>query len=1099
MSGAEKYASSAHGPEKRRVLATSEGMDIEAFLAPMQTAIANTRSGGGLPPDLGNFSLEFEVASALDDDNERLSDDLEYDDNEIERNTILIPDEDLDDLDDDGLDDGLDDDVLSHKGRQSILSSDGGDSLNDSDSDIMGSDVEGASESTSGEFFDEARDSFDARAFESVMSDLNFEFGDRNSDVTQLLTATTEDETQLSESSPSPAVMSHHLLHPTNINLSPDDEDIYDAEAVEAATLSSTSLRRLSLDHSTASLQQATGAMYKLIWEDGLLGLRLMMTPLFLPSVTKITGKSSMLGIHLVEVGDYLVKIGDTETHRMPFKDVINLLKQVSRPCPLAFRRASDAATPPMDVMMGGPGASKNFAWKSSIAQRIAAKIEELAAEELAKEAQAPAVDLDKKYAVYWEDGPLGVSLVANKEVPYPQVTRITGKNRSAQVKDIVPGHYLVSIGAYDTASGTFNAAIKQLHDVVKPATLFFAPDLRQESIRPELDDHDEYEQDWEKKQPLGFTLKPMAYGTVVADVGAAKTTKLKRDVNGGGSPTNGMHLGGGFGGSIKVGDALTWVNDECVENMPFHDALKTLRQAKRPLHLRFRCEHAAIRLLSAGRLSVPPPPPSLPPPPLEPLATSPKRKDLKKMDLPTSTTSIPLTAKLHAALKDAVLPFGKKNYHNPVNPDPDTATPDSTSRRKKKDRSGGGGVGDLRSSLVGAGPPSISAAPSSPAQVVEKSHPTRSFWSSSKDKAGPSALQASSQQTARPSTMAPSGVGGGSRHLAHPSPSATEPSAASSPQKTSARAQSSAASSAVDGHSRHQHALSVQSPLPLSVEGGGCPDVPPVDHQSHQRSQPHHSKQHHGKHQHHLSQSHDDSVKAASSSATKNNVPFEYEITWRAGEELGVTLKPHPESRRAVVARVSGTNDNAKRVALGDVLLGTYVYLTFVTYTTVALCNSCPIGANGIPLPPQQKFKDTLSQLSTMPKPTVLRFLRPARPVFPTSSHRRDAPMLPTPDPHAYYDLEWPDMTRLGLLFAPHPVTNAPLVSRLDPVAFDGSDHLKHVHVGDVLVQLGTLDLRGLKFDNCITALTVVTRPVVMRFRRAAESAAGGGVRPQP
>ncbi|ETW02541.1 hypothetical protein H310_06026 [Aphanomyces invadans] len=1068
MSGAEEYASSAHGTEKGRAVEASEGMDIQVFLAPMQTVIANTRNGGGLPSDLGNFSLEFQVDVAVDDD-ERLSDDLEYDDTEIERNTILIPD-DLDDLGGDDLDD-----VLSSKGRQSAVSSDGCDSLNDSDSDIVGSDVEGANEATSGEFFDEARDSFDARAFESVMSDLNFEFGDSTSAVQQLA-VTTEGEDSIVHS---PTVNIPHSTHHANVVLSPDDEDIYDAEAVEAATLSSTSLRRLSIDHSTASLQQATGAMYKLIWEEGLLGLRLMMTPLFLPAVTKITGKSSMLGIHLVEVGDYLVKIGDTETHRMPFKDVINLLKQVTRPCPLSFRRASDAATPPMDVTTGGPGASKNFAWKSSIAKRIAARIEELAAEELAKESQVPAVDISKKYAVHWEDGPLGVSLVANKEVPYPQVTRITGKNRSAQVKDIVPGHYLVSIGNYDTASGTFNAAIKQLHDVIKPATLYFAPDLRQESIRPELDDHDEYDQDWEKKQPLGFTLKPMSYGTVVADVGLAKTAKVKQQRGGDPTSPTGNPLGG-FGGGIKVGDALIWVNDECVENMPFYDALKTLRQAKRPLHLRFRCEHAAIkRKTSLNRQGA-----ALPPPPPPPLAkdsvlppSSPKRKDhVKKIDQSTPHVApIPLSAKLHAALKDSLLPFSKKNQ-----PTDNAADSDSNSRRKKKDRSGHSG--DVRSSLVGVAPP-VQPPPSNP--PGEKPHPARSFWpSSSKDKSVPSSSppQSSSMatsQAATRSTVAASQVqpnGSSSRHHHHQTSYHVEqpaPVSFPSPQKHAARTQSA------EGHpSRHMP----PQQSPPSSEGNSHTDLAP--HRSHL----HHSRHHD---QHHVpSQPHEDSSKGTTSTTTKN-LPFEYEITWRAGEELGVTLKPHPESRRAVVARVSGTNENAKRVALGDVLLG----------------------ANGIPLPPQQKFKDTLSQLSTMPKPTVLRFLRPSRPVFPTSNRREHhgsssttpAAALPSPDRlhHSFYELEWPDMTRLGLLFAPHPVTNAPLVSRLDPLALDGSDHLKHVQVGDVLVQLGSLDLRGLKFDNCITALTVVTRPVVMRFRRGSASPSAGAyssqVRPQP
>ncbi|CAK4668395.1 hypothetical protein LEN26_014728 [Aphanomyces euteiches] len=919
-------------------------MDVEAFLAP-------SNAGQFIASDLGNFSLEFTVDTGLDvdEDNERLSDDLDYDESEIERNTLLIPDDDLDGLDDDDLD------LLSPKDRQSGASSSDGDSLNDSDSDIASIDAE---DKGNGEFFDEERDSFDSRAFESVMSDLNFEFG--------------------SDSQPA-TVIEDSVANPI---LSPDDEDI-EAEVVESSL---SSLRRLSIDHS-ASLQQATGALYKLIWEEGLLGLRLMMTTLFLPAVTKITGKSSMLGIHLVEVGDYLVKIGDQETYRMPFKDVINLLKVVDKPCPLTFRRASDAATTPMDVQ-SGPGASKNFPWKSAIAQRIAAKIEELQAEEQAREAQAPAVDLDNKYAVHWEEGPLGVSLVANKEVPYPQVTRITGKNRSAQVKDIVPGHYLVSIGNYDTASGTFNAAIKQLHDVQKPAILYFAPDMRQASLRPELGD-DEFEQMWEKKQPLGFTLRPTSYGTVVADVGLAKTAKLKQR-----EPTSPS------GASLAVGDALIWVNDDCVEDMPFHDALKTLRQAKRPLHLRFRKEHAATNKRSG---SFPPPPP---PTTKEP--HSPKRKehrDAKKLQQ-AEAQPMPLAAKLHAALKDAVSPFGKKNVDVSNKHTPEKHVDD---RRKKKDRGT-----DLRSSLVGAHPPA----------TTEK----RSFWQS-KDK-----------NTTQPPLSAPSGTS------SRPTPTATTAQTSSTPGGTGGRFATSPGPdpSPHKGPSRH-------SPMSNHADS----------HHQHGEAKRHH---YHNSDAPITSTSPNPRRATDPDSKPARNVPFEYEITWIAGEELGVTLKPHPETRRAVVARVSGFNDNAKIVALGDILLA----------------------ANGIPLPPQQKFKDTLSQLSTMPKPTVLRFLRPARPVFPSSS-RPAAPAMTSPKPSgsaslsSEYEIEWPEQARLGLLFSPHPISNAPFVSRMETEG----DHLKNVHLGDVLIQLGTLDMRGLKFENCITALTVVSRPVVMRFRR--------------
>ncbi|KAF0685025.1 Aste57867_23054 [Aphanomyces stellatus] len=1014
MPGEKQHAAaSAHGARQR----PSPRMDaVDAFLS------AQNRSGslGGVSSDLGNFSLEFEMTDTDDDDNERLSDDLDYDETEIERNTILIPDEDLDDLDGDLDDDDLD--LLSPKDRRSATS-DGGDSLNDSDSDYADDSTVGGGTGVEGDFLDEARDSFDARAFESVMNDLNLEFfdgGGGGSSDKELLTP------------PTTVIEDIHASVPSSV-LSPDDEDI-EAEIIESSL---SSLRRLSIDPS----QQATGALYKLIWEEGLLGLRLMMTTLFLPSVTKITGKSSMLGIHLVEVGDYLVKIGDQETHRMPFKDVIGLLKQVSKPCPLTFRRASDGPTAPMDVSQSGPDTVKTFPWKSSIAQRIAARIEELQAEEQAKEAQAPSVDLDNKYPVYWEDGPLGVSLVANKEVPYPQVTRITGKNRSAQVKDIVPGHYLVSIGNYDTASGTFNAAIKQLHDVVKPATLYFAPDMRQVSLRPDLGD-DEYDQDWEKKQPLGFTLKPTPYGTVVADVGLAKTAKLKqmRDAS---SPSGPM---------IQVGDALIWVNDDCVEDMAFGDALKTLRQAKRPLHLRFRKEHVAM-LKKSNSLPPPPPPKDMSP------TNAAKRKELrelKKFDSaaaiaaaqaaqlhatssqPPPTTSVPLSQKLSGAFKD-LSPFGKKN--NDASGKTDKASGDDASgRRQKKSK-------DQRGSVLGGGPPLMppsSTSAASPAPTPEK-HSRSTFWPSKDRHAA----------AAQPPVQAPPQSAPTTRVGAHSPASAAAPSSmgharfAASPQKASTRHSPNAAFAIGPNDTEVKRTHSAHHNEPSSTGNGSSQQQPPLP--SPLRRAPKDDSPP-------SSAAGPASTTTTNDDASKKNFPFEYEITWRAGEELGVTLKPHPETRRAVVARVSGANENAKRVALGDILLG----------------------ANGIPLPPQQKFKDTLSQLSTMPKPTVLRFLRPARPVFPTSN-RPQAPTPATSATSTEYELEWPDHSRLGLLFSPHPITNAPFVSRMES---DG-DHLKHVQLGDILVQLGTLDMRGLKFENCITALTVVSRPVVMRFRR--------------
>ncbi|OQR90676.1 hypothetical protein THRCLA_09235 [Thraustotheca clavata] len=898
---------------------------------------------GSNGPDLENFSLEFDVPAPAEDDVERLSDDLEYDEQEIERNTIHIPEDDLDDLDD----------LDSSSPMSERISGLSDDIFNDSDSDIMGNDLDD-SDDRGDDLYDESRDSFDSVTLDSVMSDLNFEFGG------------------LSYNEPSNAVEVENYFE------NPDDE--YD-EAVPSSEADPLALRRVSIDH-TATLQQATGAMYKLIWEEGLLGLRLKMTPLFLPAVTKLTGKSSMLGIHLVEIGDYLVKIGDQETHRMNFRDVINLLKVAQKPASLTFRRASNSAAPPMEKDMNSKG--KSYQWKSSIAQRIASRLEELQAEEKAKESQAPAIDMDNKYPVYWEEGPLGVSLVANKDVPYPQVTRITGKNRSAQVKDIIPGHYLISIGNYDTSTGSFNAAIKQLHEVVKPATLYFAPDLRQVSLRPEIGP-DEYEQGWEKKQPLGFTLKCAPYGTIVADVGVAKTAKAKQKSPS--SPTS---------GTMNVGDQIIWVNDECVEGLEFYDVLKALRQAKRPLQIRFRKEKAAIE---HNHKEIPAKKPAAT------IATNKKEKE--KQD------GIPFTAKLSSALKDAVK-MGKQHKAE-----------DQPKRHEKHQR---GFFGKQQQPA---------AAPLAPLNNTEK-HPrsARSATVSSPVKA---------ERTKRSSLHSP-------RHKSATTPEKQQQRHTENYSRPSQQQQ--------QDQSHRGPTTPEKSTAPAPPTRQGSREAVKEQPESSPQSEPSPSKMT-------RSHSHESTRSHSSEHSPTKGVPFEYEITWAAGQELGVTLKPHPETRRAVVSRVTGNNENTKRMALGDILLG----------------------ANGIPFTPQQKLNDTLAQLATMPKPVVLHFLRPARPVFPQSSRApASSPPATALNHRQEYELEWPDKCRLGLLFSAHPMTNSPFVSRMEYQNMDEPvcpSHLKQVQLGDILIQLGSMDLRGLPFDQCIQALTVVSRPVNMRFRR--------------
>ncbi|CAI5734780.1 unnamed protein product [Peronospora destructor] len=335
--------------------------------------------------------------------------------------------------------------------------------------------------------------------------------------------------------------------------------------------------RRSSLDQltsmcgSTCSVSNnATGNICTLIWEGGLLGLRLRHSQSrMMPAVSKITGKSSIFGIHLVDVGDLLLRIGERVTRDMNFLGAIAYLKEVPKPCTLVFRRLM---ADPMEVKPVQPTV------KSIIGLKLAAKFNELTAAENERFPPQPTVKLDAKYEIKWIDGPLGISLIASKDVPYPLVTRITGKNRSPQVQDVQPGHYLVQIGSYNTTDGNFNTAIKFLQKVQKPVSLFFCPGNQKMSARPEPT-ADEYDHIWEKKQPLCFTVRPSAAGyMVVADIGSAKSIKVKMK----GSPNN-------VAAFVSSGDRIMWINDESVRDLSFHESLLKLRTAKRPLVIRFK------------------------------------------------------------------------------------------------------------------------------------------------------------------------------------------------------------------------------------------------------------------------------------------------------------------------------------------------------------------------------------------------------------------------------------------------------------------------------------------------------------------------------
>ncbi|KAJ0403276.1 hypothetical protein P43SY_007580 [Pythium insidiosum] len=355
-------------------------------------------------------------------------------------------------------------------------------------------------------FFDEERDSFDDIELEDA--DADEEIDHRLSG--ELIDHGVDDDVDIDDTDP--ASNPFAVLKDPNEHAVPDD-------FVGRQRLSSSDMLASMASSMSSVSMNGPGNMCALVWEGGLLGIRLRMSQSkMLPVVSKLTGRSSIAGIHLVDVGDLLLEIGDRSTRDMEFTEAINYLKEAPKPCKLVFRRIS---ADPMVVKPVQPPV------KSALALRLAKKFEELGAQEEEKQTTAPLVKLEEKFEVKWLDGPLGISLIASKDVPYPLVTRITGKNRSPQVEDVQPGHYLVQIGTYNTSDGNFNTAIKYLQKVSKPVSLYFCPGNKKASTRPEAAD-DEYDQIWEKKQPLAFTVRPNDHGRMsIADLGSAKSVKL--------------------------------------------------------------------------------------------------------------------------------------------------------------------------------------------------------------------------------------------------------------------------------------------------------------------------------------------------------------------------------------------------------------------------------------------------------------------------------------------------------------------------------------------------------------------------------------------
>lgn len=768
-----------------------------------------------------------------------------------------------------------------------------------------------------------------------------------------------------------------------------------------------------SISGSTSSItQSAHGNLCTLVWEGGLLGLRLRLSQSrMLPAVSKLTGRSAIFGIHLVDVGDLLVQIGSRLMRDMEFMDAINYLKEVEKPCKLVFRRPN---ADPMAVKTVQPLV------KSSIALKLAQKFEELANAETDKTPQGPIVQLDAQYEVKWLDGPLGISLIASKDVPYPLVTRITGKNRSPQVQDVQPGHYLVQIGTYDTADGNFNSAIKFLQKVNKPVSLFFCPGNKQLSVRPDVS-ADEYDHVWEKKQALSFTVKPDEFGRmVIADLGSAKSIKVKAK----GGPNLAAFVG--------PGDRIEWINDDHTNGLTFHESLLKLRTAKRPLVIRFKKPS--------------PPEPTLSPLPVSTVAAAAPASAVASPEassLPTAATTGGKTATTGRSFNPlkkiaALSSYAKENSQNNAN------------ARNSETRKGSQSTADV---TVAPTAPRKASHSTPDAEVKRVPHDGNGNVNQPK----PSGYATTTASVVAKAGASETSASTGDSEARRDGPTKLlNIELLNSIRKTSMAKPSSDASA-----SSNNERVAAHAPLkPLTLESRHLTPKHAVEEPVSALHKPLNKTESQQQQHHH----HQLAPLATTYTGEEGEV---YEVVWPEGTALGLTLRVHPTTRFPVVARVTGTSNlkNIEHVSPGDVLFA----------------------ANGMAIVPQPKFKQTLDNLSKLPKPAHLRFRR-AQAVFippvPRAEEQpidKSLPRGPVIKGDAEYEVVWRESANLGLVFSS--VADVPKVTKVDVES--GGPTISRVSVGDVLTWIGPLAIHESSFHQSMATLRAVKRPVVLRFKR--------------
>ncbi|OQR88316.1 hypothetical protein ACHHYP_06888 [Achlya hypogyna] len=199
---------------------------------------------------------------------------------------------------------------------------------------------------------------------------------------------------------------------------------------------------------------------YTVVWTEGPLGMifRPDDDDCHIPCIRKITGKGvGTSGIERARVGDILLVINGQDTKDIGFRSSISLLKSITKPAVLKFKRMRRRIS----------RRRQEDAEKPSVASVV-----------LETARPSPAVDAGL-YDIVWREGELGLKL---KPTPsdVPMISRLTGRGSASGLHNAHVSDVLVSVNGKPVDGASYTSTLRLLKHTPKPAILRFQPSARQ-------------------------------------------------------------------------------------------------------------------------------------------------------------------------------------------------------------------------------------------------------------------------------------------------------------------------------------------------------------------------------------------------------------------------------------------------------------------------------------------------------------------------------------------------------------------------------------------------------------------------------------------